>query len=540
MVKTKSNLLILAVIFLPLATGCSGPGTGALDRSLIENHLDPAVRAHGRFAVVHLPIASGTRIWNPVQILRGPDDLMYVANHTGEIYSLRDTDGDGLEDEAHLYCDVTNDGLRSPTGLAFRENELFVGAAQEIRVYTDMDGDGAADSSRTFFTGMPYSEHPYEWTSALTFGPDGHLYAMLTTDSWNAGASPDPEKWRGAMLRIAPDGSSAERYLTGIRSVHGMAFNANGDLFFADNQGGGNPEEELNLAVRGHFYGHNPAKYGDPEATQPIHAFTTEVAPAGMEFNTAENDFDGTAGDLFVAFYGPGERWNRGAVGRLRFARDDSGAYTITEHPVLTGLAKVSDVAFGPTGDLYVTQVGRTDYWYQPLDELDGAIYRVIHADWVEPEPTDTPLAADSDASADQLERGRVLFGDRACAACHAVDGKTQLIGPNLKDAGRIYSRDELIEEIAFPSRRIKPSMGATQITLQHGDVLLGRVVGSDERRVQLMLVGNRIVDVPRGDIATEEPYETSLMWEGLLEGLSDEQIDDLVSYVRSLHLQNE
>ena len=330
------------------------------------------------------------------------------------------------------------------------------------------------------------------------------------------------------------------RFLTGIRSIHGMAFNAEGDLFFADNQGGGNPDEELNLALRGGFYGHNPAKYGHPEAIEPIHAFTTEVAPSGVVFNATDNDFDGTGGDLFVAFYGPGERWNRGAIARLRLTRTGPGAYAIEEYPVLAGLAKPSDIEFGPTGDLYVTQTGRTDYWYQPLEEADGSIYRIIFAEWVTPAvPEATDLIAEA-ADQDEIERGRVLFGDLACSACHAVDGKTELLGPNLKDVGRLYSREELLEEIAFPSRRIKPSMGGTRITTTSGEVLLGRVVGSDADVVRLMVVGNRILDLPRTSIASEEPHEASLMWEGLLHGLTEDQVNDLVSYIMNLHTTNE
>jgi glucose/arabinose dehydrogenase len=73
--------------------------------------------------------------------------------------------------------------------------------------------------------------------------PDDHLYAVLTTDSWNAGAAADPEGWRGALLRIRPDGKTAERFANGLRSVSAMAFDATGELFFIDNQGGGNRTE---------------------------------------------------------------------------------------------------------------------------------------------------------------------------------------------------------------------------------------------------------------------------------------------------------
>ncbi len=530
----------ITLLLITAIGGCtidaSPPGTSGLDRGTIERYRDTTVTSYGRFAAIKLPIHSGVRVWNPIQIVRGPGGVMYGANGTGEIYSLRDTDGDGLEDTALLYADVRDDSLRSPASLAFRDADLYVGTAQEIRVYSDTDGDGRADRSRRFFGDVPHSEHPYEWTSGLTFGQDDHLYFILTTDAWNAGASPDPKKWRGAVMRVSPNGETVERFATGVRSAHGMAMNRHGDLFFADNQGGANVTEELHLAIRDAFYGYNTHKYGTSLAeTAPLLNLQTEVAPSGMAFNADENHFDGTAGDLFVGFYGPGERWERGAVGRVRLTRSDDGSYHAEEHPVLGGIPKVSDLEFGPSGDLYVAQVGRTDYWYQPLETADGAFYRIVEAPWVEPSTIDTSAARSTTASADVVERGRQLFADLACSACHGVDGKSELLGPNLKDIGHVYSREELLEEIAEPSRRVKPSMGATRLTLKSGEVLLGRVVSSDLSRIRLMIIGNRIVNVPRADVASEESTSESMMYDGLLEGVEPADVDALLSYLLSL-----
>ena len=509
-------------------------------REVIEKYLAQDIRVFGSYAVVKLPISTGVKVWNPVQIVRGPDDVLYAANHTGEIYSLRDTDGDGLEDHAELFCDVKEEGLRAPAGMIFKGQDLYVGTAQEVRIFTDLDGDRKADTSRTFFGNLPHSEHPYEWTSALSFGPDDHLYLVLTTDSWNAGASPDPEGWRGALLRISPDGSTVERYSTGVRSVPGMLFNSYGDLLFLDNQGGGNPTEELNVALKGSFYGHNPAKYDNPSVTAPLYDLRTEVAPGGMAFNPPYNDFDGTAGDLFIAFYGPGERWTRGAIGRLRMHQKPDGSYQVEEYPVATGIPKISDLEFGANGDLYVAHVGKTDYWYQPVDAVDGAFYRLIEAPWIQPAPIDSMANERVLASESVLERGQQLFAERACSACHEVDGKTELLGPNLKDIGRIYSREELLEEIMEPSQRIKPSMTATRISRQNGEVLLGRVVSTDEQSVRLIVIGNRIVDIPHAEIQSEEPVMESLMYTGLLQGLTEEDVDALLSYLMNLYQANE
>ena len=153
---------------------------------------------------------------------------------------------------------------------------------------------------------------------------------------------------------------------TGLRSVWGMAFDPHGELFFNDNEGGGNPKEELNRLIRGRYYGHNPKKFPERDAAQPAvpaeFVLENEVAPAGMVFNAPANDFGGTGGDLFVAYYGPGERWSRGGVGRVRITRHDDGTYGYREFPVLD-LPKLADLAFGPNGSLYLAQHGKSDYW---------------------------------------------------------------------------------------------------------------------------------------------------------------------------------
>jgi putative heme-binding domain-containing protein len=486
-----------------------------------------------------LPIESGTKVWNPVQVVRGPDDLMYVANNTGEIYALEDTDGDGIEDYARFFCDVKTDGLRAPTSIIFKDEDLYVGTAQEVRIYSDRDKDGIAEYSETFFDNIPHSEHPYEWTSGLSFDNHGNLYLVLTTDSWHAGAAADPEAWRGALLKIAPDGSQVERYATGLRSVPATVFDEETGLWLVDNQGGGNFAEELILVERGRFYGHNPEKYGNPEITEATLELKSDIAPSGMAFNQVSNDFDQTGGDLFVSYYGPGERWARGSISRVRISQGSNGGHQLEEHKVLEGLPKVSDLEFGFQGDLYATLAGKTDYWYQALEEPDGAIYRIVYAPWVQAEDPeaidDQPLVAD-----ESLEKGRQLFVDRACNACHAIDGKTEMLGPNLKDVGRNFSREELLEEITDPSARIKPSMAPTQITKKNGELLIGRVVSNNQETIKIMVTGNRIIEVPQSEVEHQETVMVSMMYPGLLSGLEEEDVDALLSYLESLHLPNE
>ncbi len=523
----KMKLLFRGFIIFLIAFSCQNKHDH--DSSMVENisdYLDTSILAHEGYGVVKMPITGGVEIWNPSVLALGPEGRIFGCNLTGEIWSLRDRDGDGLEDNAQQFCNVTEDGFRTPAGLAWKGWDLYVGLAQQIRVYRDLDHDFVADTSFVFFDNIPFSDHPYEYTSALTFDREGWLYCVLTTDSWNAGASPDPLKYRGSMLRISPDGDEVQRVATGLRSVHGLSINQAGEIFFVDNQGSQNPTEELNHLSRGAFYGYNTPKYGDPDSiTEPLLSLKTEVAPAEIEFFG-----DGNEEFLWIAFYGPGEYWQRGGLAKVSLTRQDDGSYEALEIPVVTKLPKLSGLAIKTTGEVYVAQVGKTDYWYQATDSVDGHIYRIIE----QPQAKVTPFISEpvqrSDSST--LARGASLFVDRACNACHALDGKTELLGPNLKNIGQAYTRMEILEEIKEPSKRMKPGMAPTKITTVDGEVFLGRVVMQNQQEVHLMLIGNQVKKIPTAEIQSSELHPQSMMYEGLLAGLESEEVEALIDYL--------
>ena len=515
----------------PWLIRCTSP-----DNSATETAQDSTATVYGPYRFVRLPITQGVKILNPIQLALGPGGKIFAANQTGEVYTLVDTDGDGLEDKAVLYCNINEFGLRSPGGFTYKGDTIYIGTAQEIRAFLDRDKDDVADSSWTFFKDIPHSEHPYEWTSGLNFGPDGWLYCALSTDSWNAGASPDPKGYRGAILRISPDGKTVERVATGIRSVFGMAFNEHGDLFFTDNEGGGNAKEELNWFNKNGFYGHNPKKYpGADSSIAPAHVLQTELAPAKIEFNRHNNDFGGTAGDLFIAFYGPGERWDRGAVARITIKKPPVGSYQYVETPI-ADVPKLSGLAFSGNGDLYLAHHGKSDYWYNPTEERSGGFYKLIYDAGIKNYATRKTDPGADNLSVSSVEEGKLLFAQRACSACHTTkENEAELLGPGLAGIGKRLSRDELLEEIEFPSRIIKPSMGAMRITKKNGQILLGRVVNAGQKEISLMLIGNQVVTIPRNEILKSEDEKKSLMYENLLSDLSKEQVNSLLDYMLSL-----
>lgn len=521
----------------------------------ILSHLDRSVPVHGPYAAVKLPIHGGIPLHNPTAVTVGPHGKIYVANYTGQILRLEDTDGDGLEDTAELFADVTKDGkeypfadavkypnvpqsggLRYPTALLFKGGDCYVATTQEIRIYTDTNGDGVADTSRTFANGWPFTMHYFDWTFGLRFGPDGWLYSILSSDYGNGAAAPDPKGLRGSILRISPDGKTIERFAYGLRFPYGLAFNEAGDLFFSDNEGSGNSTEEINHAVKGGNYGHSP-KLADSPPRDPILRIQPHMSANGIEFNPTSNDFGGTAGDLFIACWGPDGAWNIGAVRRARLTKSSDGTYTAEDFPFSDGPGKVISLCFGTRGDLYVAQFGpdkNPGHLY--TDKPFGNIYRFIYSpDLTIEQATRHKFNPLKNQIAGDPARGKEIAAQRACLKCHNADGSGDLLGPDLKHLWAVFGKERVLEAIEKPSKVIATGYEMYNVITADGLTYQGRLLSGEGDHVRLLTLTNEKVDIPRAEIESMQLSTISMMPDGLLANLSQSQIDDLLAYLRTL-----
>ena len=500
-------------------------------KETIVKYTDSSIPVFGKYSLVKLPVKTGVKLWNPTAIVRDENDIMWAANYTGEIYSLHDTDGDGLEDHAELFCDIKEEKLRYPTCMAWKNGELYIGTTQEIRAYKDNDGDFKADTSRVFFKDFPWTLHYFDWTFALEFGPDDHAYVIFCTDYLNRSRAKDPNKYRGAIVRISPDGKKSEIFAAGARFAYGMAFNEHGDLFFSDNKSGGNPTEEINFAEKGKFYGHNTNKYPGMETVKPLVEVKKGFGSGGLEYNSLSNDFGGTGGNLFLACWGPDGKWDRGSLVRIELDKQEDGSYKAKEHLVAGEFAKIIDVKFSKEGDLYIAQFGREGRAHIPYKQPEGALYRMIYTPWKKA-PLYKSVLQGPLISGD-LKTGENIFNAR-CALCHDSNSlEIDKLGPPLKGIGDMFSRSEILTAINEPSKGIKTDYETNEVVKKDGSKVLGRVASVDEEGVNLMVPGNTVVSIKNEDIKSQKMLETSLMPPGLLNGLSDSELDALLAFMK-------
>jgi putative membrane-bound dehydrogenase-like protein len=137
-------------------------------------------------------------------------------------------------------------------------------------------------------------------------------------------------------------------------------------------------------------------------------------------------------------------------------------------------------------------------------------------------------LTPDALKSAD-LSRGRLLF-NQSCSSCHVLYGQGQAIGPDLTGSNR-DNIDYLLDNVIDPSAVVAADYKMSVVTLKSGRVLTGIVVEAAEKTLAVRTQTEKI-KLDRDEIDRIQPTPQSLMPDGLLAALQDEQVRDLFAYL--------
>ena len=120
-------------------------------------------------------------------------------------------------------------------------------------------------------------------------------------------------------------------------------------------------------------------------------------------------------------------------------------------------------------------------------------------------------------------------------ANCHAVDGSPGKIGPNLSALGTAQTVEFILGAILEPQKEVKEGFMAHELTAKDGEVYQGYLRGETADEVSLFnhLTGG-VVKLRRDEIA-ERRQLGSLMPAGLADGLSHDELRDLVAFLAGL-----
>lgn len=141
-------------------------------------------------------------------------------------------------------------------------------------------------------------------------------------------------------------------------------------------------------------------------------------------------------------------------------------------------------------------------------------------------------LLSDKAIAAGNPAKGRLVFKN-TCWPCHKMYGEGGIIGPELTGSNR-SNLDYLLGNVLDPSGEIQDDYKMVVITTRDGRTFVGNVAKETERQITLRVVGQDAVVVNKSDVQSREVTPTSMMPSGLFETLSEKEIIDLVTYMRT------
>jgi putative heme-binding domain-containing protein len=137
--------------------------------------------------------------------------------------------------------------------------------------------------------------------------------------------------------------------------------------------------------------------------------------------------------------------------------------------------------------------------------------------------------------SAGDAARGRQLYTQQSCAACHTdADGQTPK-GPHLVDIGKRYKREELIESLLKPSAKIAQGFDSWVFLTTDGSVHEGFVARESAESLHVRRINGLSLELLKSDIEERKKLDQSMMPTGIVGNLTPEQLADLLAYLDSL-----
>jgi putative membrane-bound dehydrogenase-like protein len=119
------------------------------------------------------------------------------------------------------------------------------------------------------------------------------------------------------------------------------------------------------------------------------------------------------------------------------------------------------------------------------------------------------------------------------CAVCHTLFGQGETIGPELTGLERTNVPTMLLN-IVDPSASIREGYTLFQFRTKDKRTLVGFVDQRDTARVVIRDSAGQRTPLATSDVVKERALPTSLMPEGLLDGLSDQELKDFFAYLSS------
>ncbi|HET6881346.1 MAG TPA: c-type cytochrome [Pirellulales bacterium] len=141
------------------------------------------------------------------------------------------------------------------------------------------------------------------------------------------------------------------------------------------------------------------------------------------------------------------------------------------------------------------------------------------------------------------FEQGQKMYAAARCIICHRFAGDGGATGPDLTQLAGRFTVKDLSEAMIEPSKVISDQYRATLIETKDGQIVSGRVVSESDGT--LTVVTNpedptKTTELRRDNIDAMQPSPVSLMPDGLLKPLNQDEVLDLLAYLLSRGNKND
>jgi putative heme-binding domain-containing protein len=321
-----------------------------------------------------------------------------------------------------------------------------------------------------------------------------------------------PASWPAVLSRIRKEGGRPEQLANDIAALFGDTEAAQRLLSTLQNKNA--PFEERKKALMA--LSAQQRKELIPELATLFHQpqFRGDVIKAIASFDQRE------LGELIMANYG-----------KLTTSEKAAAIETLSSRPTYGWLLTTAlknkqipkkDVSLNSARQLRrVVGSGFVEVWGpiddKPRDNKEFAKY--------------TKLMTGDKARNTDLNKGRQIFMN-TCGPCHKMFGQGGNIGPDLTGSNR-SNLDYLLFNILTPGADIQDDYRMVVVTTRDGRTYSGNVISENQRQITMRVVGQNDVVLNKSSIQSREVTSSSMMPQGLINNLSDEEAANLLSYLQ-------
>jgi putative heme-binding domain-containing protein len=104
--------------------------------------------------------------------------------------------------------------------------------------------------------------------------------------------------------------------------------------------------------------------------------------------------------------------------------------------------------------------------------------------------------------------------------------------GPDLSTVAARFRRGDLLDAIMYPSKVVSDQYIGVEATTKDGAKFLGILAGENDTTLTMITAYGDRVEIAKDNIAEQKPATASIMPEGLLNTLSQDELVCLVQYL--------